>query len=416
MNEQVIGLRDTFSAQHLETVDDVEQFLELMRRVFGEKSLVDLQVKKWIDHHPSMTLDDFFVVKHRGMIVAGLCLIPSEWSIGGIQVKVAELGCVGTLSEYRHQGLQQKLMEEYDKRVLEQEYYLSAIEGIPYFYRQFGYEYAIPLDEQTRIRLEKIPDYEPVHTIRPLANSDILKAMELLEFSQRKFYVHGVRDKGIWKMQQEAHMAAEYDFEGYSVEKEGQMIAYFRISQNPENKELFLREITDVDQSGARSVLNFLKENGLRLGLESLVCTISRHEPFVEYLVAEEHAEQPHPYAWQIRITDYVKMFLKMKSLFEKRLGTASFSCMTGKINLNFYRYTAQLTIEEGAIIDVQRLEESEDRTVRFNPTVFTQLLLGHRSREELELVYPDFIVRPSHRLLIDTLFPKLPSYVHTAY
>jgi N-acetylglutamate synthase-like GNAT family acetyltransferase len=110
VNEQVIGLRDTFSAQHLETVDDVEQYLELMRRVFGEKSRVDLQVKKWIDHHPSMTLDDFFVVKHRGMIVAGLCLIPSEWSIGGIRVKVAELGCVGTLSEYRHQGLQQKLM------------------------------------------------------------------------------------------------------------------------------------------------------------------------------------------------------------------------------------------------------------------------------------------------------------------
>jgi predicted acetyltransferase len=363
-----------------------------------------------------MTLDDFFVVKHRGMMVAGLCLIPSEWSIGGIRVKVAELGCVGTLSEYRHQGLQRKLMEEYDKRVLERGYYLSAIEGIPYFYRQFGYEYAIPLDEQTRIRLEKISDYEPVHTIRPLANSDISKAMELLESSQRKFYVHGVRDKGIWKMQQDTHMTAEHDFEGYSVEKEGQMIAYFRVSQSPENKELFLREITDVDQSGARSVLKFLKERGLRFGLDTLVCTVSRREPFVEYLVAAERAEQPHPYAWQIRVTDYVKMLHKMKSLFEKRLETSSFRCMTGKINLNFYRYTVQLTIEEGAIIDVQRLEESEDRTVRFNPTVFTQLLLGHRSREELELTYPDFIVRPSHKLLIDNLFPKLTSYVHTAY
>jgi predicted acetyltransferase len=307
-------------------------------------------------------------------------------------------------------------MEEYDKRVLEQGYYLSAIEGIPYFYRQFGYEYAIPLDEQTRIRLEEIPDYEPVHTIRPLANSDISKAMELLEWSQRKFYVHSVRDKAIWKMQQEAHMAAEYDFEGYSVEKEGQMIAYFRISQNPESKELFLREITDVDQCGARSVLKFLKENGLQFGLETLVCTVSRCEPFVECLVAAEHAEQPPPYAWQIRVTDYAKMLLRMKSLFEKRLETSSFSRMTGKINLNFYRYTVQLTIEDGAIIDFQRIEESEDRTLRFNPTVFTQLLLGHRSREELELVYPDFIVRPSHRLLIDTLFPKLSSYIHTAY
>jgi hypothetical protein len=136
----------------------------------------------------------------------------------------------------------------------------------------------------------------------------------------------------------------------------------------------------------------------------------------VEYVVAAEHAEQSRPYAWQIRVKDCVKMFIKMKNLFEKRLEASNFSRMTGKINLNFYRYTVQLTIEEGTIIDVQRLEESEDRTVRFNPTVFTQLLLGHCSREELELVYPDFIVRPSHRLLIDTLFPKLPSYVHTIY
>jgi predicted acetyltransferase len=71
-------------------------------------------------------------------------------------------------------------MAQYHKRVLEQGYDLSAIEGTPYFYRQFGYEYAIPLDEQTRIRLEEIPDYEPLYTIRPFMNHDVSKAMELL--------------------------------------------------------------------------------------------------------------------------------------------------------------------------------------------------------------------------------------------
>ena len=39
---------------------------------------------------------------------------------------------------------------------------------------------AIPLDEQTRIRLEEIPDYEPLYTIRPFMNHDVSKAMELL--------------------------------------------------------------------------------------------------------------------------------------------------------------------------------------------------------------------------------------------
>jgi predicted acetyltransferase len=387
-----------------------------MRRVFGDKSRVDLMVKKWIDHYPHMTLEDFSVAKHRGKIVAALCLIPSEWSIGGIRFRVAELGCVATLPEYRHQGLQRNLMAQYHKRVLEQGYDLSAIEGIPYFYRQFGYEYALPLDEQTRIRLEEIPDYKPVCTIRPFTNHDVSKAMELLARSQLKFYVHSVRDKEIWKMQQETRMVAEYEFEDYSVEQEGQMTAYFRTSQNPENKELFLREITDVNEATARSILGFLKEIGLRSGLENLVCTISHHEPFAECLAATGHAGQPQPYAWQIRTTDNLNMFRKMKTLLEKRLESSSYNRLTEKINLSFYRYTVQLTIENGAITDIQRLEDGEDRAVRFNPAVFMQLLLGYRSREELELTYPDFIVRSSHKQLIDVLFPKLPSYTHTVY
>lgn len=90
---------DEFMIKHLETEKDIEQHLKLMRAVFGEKSRVDLLVKKWVDHHPTMTLEDFFAVKHRGRIVAGANLIPLEWCLSGIPLKVAELGCVATLPD-----------------------------------------------------------------------------------------------------------------------------------------------------------------------------------------------------------------------------------------------------------------------------------------------------------------------------
>jgi len=405
-----------FSLQHLRNGDEIEDYLELMRRVFGGESRVDLMVKKWIGHQPRMTLEEFFAARHRGRTVAALCLIPSEWSIGEVRLRVAELGCVATLPEYRHLGLQRKLMAEYHKRVLEQGYDLSAIEGIPYFYRQFGYEYALPLDEQTRIRLGEIPEYKSACTIRPFTNHDVSKAMELLARSQRKFYVHSVRDEETWNMQQKTHMVAEYEFDGYCVEQEGQMTGYFRASQNPESKELFLREITDVNESAAQSIMGFLKKIGVQSGLENLVCTISHHEPFAKYLAATGHQGQLQPYAWQIRVSDYMNMLRKMKTLLEERLRASEHNSLTAKINFNFFRYTVRLTIESGTITDVQRLEDCEDRAVRFNPTVFPQLLFGYRCREELELTYPDFIVRPSHRHLIDVLFPKLPSHIHTVY
>ena len=404
-----------FTFQHLETDTDIKQHLDLMRTVFGQNSRIDLQIKKWIDHHPTMTLKDFFIIKHHGRIVACLNLIPSKWSIGGIPLKVTELGCVATLPEYRQRGLQRMLMEEYHKQVSKQEYELSAIEGIPNYYRQFGYEYAIPLLEETRIKLDQIPDYEHKHTIRPFTNDDIPRAMQLLTQTQQKFYVHTVRDKGIWKMQQKTRMIAEYEYKGYIVEEDGKTIAYFRISENPAEKQLFVREITEIDQTAAQSTLRFLKDTGKKHKLETLVATISYHEPFTEHMFAIGGTKQV-PYAWQIRVTDYVKMFRKLKPLFEKRLASATFRRLTEKVNFNFYRYTIQLIVEDGTIKDVQKLDTSEDRMIRADPLVFTQLLLGYRNREELETIYPDFIVKASHKHLVDVLFSKMPSYIHTEY
>ena len=67
---------DDLTFQHLETDEDIEQNLELMRQVFGQTSDVDTLVKKLITHHPTMTPKDFFVIKHHGKIIASLNLIP----------------------------------------------------------------------------------------------------------------------------------------------------------------------------------------------------------------------------------------------------------------------------------------------------------------------------------------------------
>lgn len=405
-----------FTFQHLETADDIEQNLELMQKVFGQNSGVDSLVKKLIDHHPTMTLNDFFVIKHHGKIVASLNLTPVKWSIGGVLLKVAELGCVATLSEYRNLGLQRRLVNEFHRQAEEQEYDLCAIEGIPYFYRQFGYEYAIPLNEETRIRFDQIPDYESNLDIRPFTEKDIPKAMQLLTQIQRKFYIHTIRDEQIWKMQQQTGLISESKFDSFIVEKDGNMLAYLRISDKPENKELVLREVADTDYYTGKAILKFLKDTGKQRGFETLIANISYLDFLSEQLVTLGAIQRIPPYAWQIRIIDYVKIFKRMKTLFEKRLATSPYCHLTEKLNFNFRRYAVEVSVEDGAITNIQRLESSEDRIIGLNPLVFTQLLLGHRSRNELEMIYPDFGIRQSHKHLIDVLFPKLPSHIHSAY
>jgi hypothetical protein len=218
-------------------------------------------------------------------------------------------------------------------------------------------------------------------------------------------------------MQEETGMTSEYRFERYAVEENNEMTAYFRVSENPENKGLMVREVTDLTPSMARSILGFLKDLGRQRGLETLVTTASRHELFTKQIMATGEAVQSPPYAWQIRVTDYARAFQKLKPLFEERLATSNeFKHANMQLYFNFYRYTIQMTIESGTITKIQQLDTCEERNMRFNPLVFVQLLLGYRSREELETVYPDFIVRASHKPLVDVLFPRLPSYIHTDY
>jgi predicted acetyltransferase len=409
--------KNGFKLQHLETEEDVRQNLMLMRVVFGERAGIDKLVQKLIDHHPSMTLHDFLVVKHEDKVVASVALIPVTWSVGDVQLKVAELGMVATLPEYRRRGLIRQLVDEYHRQVGEQGYDLSVLEGIPYFYRQFGYEYAVPLLEETRIRLAQVPQYESKISIRPFTLKDLPRAVQLLKLSQRKFYVHSVRSPQIWGIQHKTKMASDPEpFEAYAVEEEGEALAYFRMRENPDEKELLLTEVTDVDQRCAQTVLNFLKIYGETHGLETLAACVSYQEPFSQHLVAIGATRRLPTYAWQIRISDYAKIFWKLKSLFEKRLAGSTYRRLTDTLNFNFRKFTIRMTLKDGEVTDVQRIESGERSPLGFNPLVFVKLLLGDQSRDELESAYPDCRVDASCKHLVDVLFPRLPSYIHSAY
>lgn len=407
---------DSFTFQHLETDRDILENLEMMRTVFGQNSGVDLLVKKLVYNHPEMTLKNHFIAKHHGKIVSTLNLIPQRWIIGNVELKVAEMGNVATLEEYRNQGLVRRLVNEYHKDIANEEYDLSVIEGIPYFYRQFGYEYALPLDEETKISLEKLPQRESKVMIRRFTNDDIPVAMELLGKGQSKFYVRSLRDKRIWQMQHETGLANDYEFICYAVEENDNMIAYFRTSLKPEKKEIILREATDVDQPAMEAIFSFMKAIGNETRLETLTARISYRDPLAKSLVALGAEQEMPPYAWQIRITDCASLLKKMRPLFEARLAASEFGRLTESLTFNFRRFAVQITVQDGLIIGIEKLDRPERSMVGLNPPASTQLLLGYRSREELQMIFPDFNVRHGYEKLVDILFPKLPSFIHSVY
>jgi GNAT superfamily N-acetyltransferase len=393
------------------------QYFELIREIWGNELGLDTLAKKLIDCHPNMTLKNIYFVRDKGRMVSTLNLIPVTWSIGGIKLKVAEMGYVGTLPEYRGKGLIRKLVEEYHEDVEAQGYDLAVIEGIPYFYRQFGYEYAVPLLEETRLRFDQIPDYKSTIQVRRFIDEDVPAAIGLLEEAQEKYFVHSVRDEAIWKTQHRTSIASDPEpFQAFAVEERGRLIAYFRMREVAKEKELLFTEISEVDQVAAQAVLGFLKEYGLGHGLETLSVNVSYEEPFTEQVVALGGMKRFPAYAWQLRVTDYAKMFGKMKPLLEYRLAHSMYCRLTETLGFNFRSFTIEVVCKDGRIVNIHRMEGGPRSPIGLNPTVFVQLLTGYRSREALETAFPDMRIAVSHRRLIDVLFPKLPSYIHSAY
>ena len=403
--------------QCLRNKKDVKDYLRLVQKTFGQEVGVCDLAKKLIDHHPEMTLENFFVVKHKGRMVSTINLIPVTWSIGDVKLKVAEMGHVATLPECRGRGLIQKLVLKFLKTVARQNFDLAVIEGIRYFYRQFGYDYALPLLEETQIRLDQIPDSRSNVIIRSFTARDIAEAMKLLEVSQRKFYVHSVRSKAVWEMQEKTRIASDPEpFQGYAVEEDGRLTGYFRLRENCKEKELLLTEISEVDQLEAQAIADFLKEYGVKKGLTTLSANISYAEPFTEHLVSLGATKRLPTYAWQVRVTDYLKIFQKLKPLLECRLANSMYRSLTETLDFNFRRFTIRLNLQGGKVVDIQRLETGERSPIGLNPVVFVQLLMGYKSREELELAVPDMRIAVSHKHVVDVLFPKFPSYIHSAY
>jgi hypothetical protein len=89
---------------------------------------------------------------------------------------------------------------------------------------------------------------------------------------------------------------------------------------------------------------------------------------------------------------------------------------MTREVVVNLYREAFALRFESGRLVEAVTVGFREGGDLRLPPQLFTPLVLGYRTRSELETLFPDVGAWGQSRLLVDTLFPKVPSYLYTIY
>ncbi len=396
------------------TEEDYEALYKMMDSVFGDEDVRGI-TSRFAEHHPEMTEENFFMVRHGEEVAAGLVLLPQRWIIDGVEIKVAEMGCVGTSPKHRRKRLQWILNDEFDSYARENGYDLCVLAGIPFFYRQFGYQYAVELDFSTEIEVTRLPDTHKALVAREEKETEIPELDAILQDTQSGYFVKSLRTPGIWKMQMETSTYGGEPYNGAVLTKEGKIGGYYRYVVDEKNSTLYIRELGYSKNTNAEEVVVHLKELAEKKGLTKIKTAVSHDDEINRYLT-RMGAKQNKPYAWQVKPLDLFKLMEKMKPAFEERIADSKFNGLTKELKFNFFRFAVRMDIKDGKIVEMEKYYGEEKRTLGFNPYAFIQMIMGYKNREDLMKAYPDFWVRDGLDELIDVMFPKKPGYIHYTY
>lgn len=380
--------------------------------------------------HPTTRASDFTVVvdeNEGGKIVSSLNLISQRWAYDGIVFGVGRPELVGTLAAYRRRGLVRQQMQVVHALSESRGEMVQAITGIPWYYRQFGYEMAVNLGGGRAFfwqRPGNVQDVNPEpYRMRPATAEDIPALMALYQVHSANSLLVRVRDEALWRYEMlEAHADTGYDRNVHMIETAaGELVAYVEFQQWGGSFQV--RELGVQPGRSWRAVALFvtraLKKRADELNkerekpIDHMAFGLGEAHPVYDAL-GRQLEQLRMPYAWYMRVPDLPAFLRHIAPVLEARLTVGVMSGYTGTLKLNFYREQLALEFEAGRLagIGTYEPERLEDGDARFPDLTFLQVLFGYRSVVEVEYAFADCYMSEEARILLSELFPKRPSLI----
>lgn len=399
--------------------EDAERLALFNGQIFGAG--VAEMTRSLIFNHPHTRLEHWLYIEEAAsrQIVSALSLIPWVWRYEDVLLKSGELGVVGTLEAYRKRGLIRTLVSRHKELLREGEYDLSNIQGNPYFYRQFGYEYAIPLEANFHLELHNLPD-APVEAatalqIRRASRDDVPVLMVLYDEAAKTLDISAVRDAETWRYLIEG-VTGDTESEFWLVlDAAGKPRGYWRIALEGFGTGLIVCEVSRLNAAAAEATVVKLKQIAVERGKPSIRLNLPANCDLLQ-LAKTWHVHHAGAYAWQMHIVDVGRLLRKIAPVLERRIANSTYSGLNEHVIINLYREAFDLHFDHGKLLSVNSIGFSERGEINIPPLLFAPLLLGYRSREELSAMYPDVSCWSRSQPLVDVLFPKLASFIYNGY
>ena len=427
------------------TVDDIEELAALIDDRGGDLDESRRPIVIWTrdlmdGNLPGFAPGDFTVVQdtRTGQIVSTLNLISQTWSYEGIEFGVGRVDAVVTDREYRRRGLSRAQMELVHEWSAERGEKVLGITGIPWYYRQYGYELAMDWKGGRRgygSDVPRLPDGETEpYLFRAATEADLSLLAGLYAEGMRRYPVWCVRDEDMFRYDLNAPVDKATHFnvtiviesaggepvgmlrQGHSLRGDRMAAGIYELQPGtpwPAVTPSVIRHLQATGEEHARrDGVEYSGGFALSLGVEHpAYSAMSDRLPVVE-----------PPNAWYMRVPDLPDFLRHIAPALERRLAESVAGGYTGDLKLGFVHGGLHMRLEGGRIASVEPRVPTQDNLsataatvdALFPGLIFLQLLFGFRSVEEIEYAYPDCIVTSGEaRALLGALFPKRHSMVY---
>ncbi|MFE1899741.1 GNAT family N-acetyltransferase [Streptomyces yangpuensis] len=366
-----------------------------------------------VDHRlvvtdPDAGLSACAVVVDGDRVVSTATLLDEEVCIGGVRLPAGQVELVATDTEYEGRGLVRALMQWAHERSAARGHLVQAMIGIPYFYRLFGYEYAIDIPQALNVNALPPPG-DGNATLRAARPSDIPAMAALQASAQSGFDVTMPHSAACWRW------LLDHESSNLVVlEQTGTVIAAARTT--PPGEEMLLAEAAARDEAAARELLSAVGAlaagEGLQVVHRAGTVTGNAWQEFLDH-EPRRNAEQ-----YYIRVPDVAALLDRLRPLFRQRLASAGIDRTGRDIVISTFGAHHRIPVLADGLGEVVTGGAMQSPGVvggaGVAPDQLAPLLFGPHGFEGLTRIRPD--VYAADEELFQALFPRLTADVLSYY
>ncbi|MFD8556874.1 GNAT family N-acetyltransferase [Streptosporangium canum] len=348
------------------------------------------------------------VVVDGDRVVSTATLLDEEVRLGDIRLPAGQVELVATDREYEGRGLVRALMQWAHDRSAARGHVIQAMIGIPYFYRLFGYEYAIDIPPAPTVRTP--PTGEAAPALRAARPSDIPAMAALQDMAQNRFDVAMPHSAACWRWLLE-HEASTL----WVVERGDTVVATGRTTP-PDDDEVLLAEAAAFDDAAARELLRGVA--ALVPGGQVRVVHRAGTVTAAAWQESLDHGPRKQAEQYYIRIPDVAALLDRLRPLLWQRLTAAGAERAGRDIVISTFGAHYRIPVHAdglGAVVTGGAMQgPGAVGGAGVAPDHLPALLFGPHGIEGLTRIRPD--VYAGEEELFQALFPPLTADVLSYY